>query len=265
MAFVGATKPRIGVSGPDRGGFMAWIFTWLAVKRAGGRAFRLTPSGKMPKKELHGLIVGGGADLDPGLYGEEKIEQIIEETRSERSLMRKIFVFVFFPLLFFARRLFSAKEPPAAEDNQRDAFELDLLKTFYEQEKPVLGICRGAQLINIFLGGTLHQDLSDFYREVPNVKSVLPGKVITIDKDSRIGSILGTMELRVNALHHQAIDRLGNELKDVARESNGVIQAIEHQRYPFLIGVQWHPEYLPHIHIQLHLFRALVQACAARG
>lgn len=260
MGFLSESKPCIGVTGPDRGGFMAWVFSWLAIKRAGGRAFRLTPNNGMVKKELQGLVVGGGADLDPGLYGAEKMHAVVSETRKERSLLRKAFVLVFFPLLFLIRKLFSTKKQLAKIDRKRDAFELALLKIFCEQKKPILGICRGAQLVNIYLGGTLYQDLSEFYREIPNVNSVLPRKEIIVEQDSRLGAILGETNLRVNALHHQAIRELGDGLKSVAREENGVVQAVEHQGHPFLIGVQWHPEYLPHIHAQRHLFQALVKA-----
>ena len=147
-------------------------------------------------------------------------------------------------------------------DRERDAFERELLAAFLERDRPVLGICRGAQLINIALGGTLHQDLSDFYREVPRVRTVLPRKAVEVAAGTRLAAALGVAgTVYVNGLHHQAIDELGEGLAVAAREQAGVVQAVEGAGEHFVLGVQWHPEYLPHLHAQRRVFRALVEAC----
>jgi len=126
----------------------------------------------------------------------------------------------------------------------------------------MLGICRGAQLLNRAFGGTVATDLSSFYEERPNRRSAFPAKEVELAPDSRLASILGPEPCRVNALHRHAVDRVGEELRIVARESNGVVQAIEGAGPAWVVGVQWHPEYLPQIPRQQRLFEALVRAAA---
>ena len=128
----------------------------------------------------------------------------------------------------------------------------------------MLGICRGAQFINIHLKGTLHRGLGDFYGERGNIGTVLPRKRVRIDHGTRVHRVFDTDELLVNSLHNQAVDRLGEGLRVSARDSAGVIQAIEKTSHPFLVGVQWHPEYLPLVRSQRRLFRELVR-CAKSG
>ncbi|MDZ7691279.1 MAG: gamma-glutamyl-gamma-aminobutyrate hydrolase family protein [Balneolaceae bacterium] len=137
--------------------------------------------------------------------------------------------------------------------------ELYYLERAFDKQLPVLGICRGTQLINVKLGGSLYQDIGGFYGEIPQVYSILPKKKVKIDAESRLGKILNAADLSVNALHNQAISDLADPLKVVAREYNGIVQAVEFPKHPFLIGVQWHPEYMPQIKRQRQIFKALVQ------
>jgi putative glutamine amidotransferase len=123
---------------------------------------------------------------------------------------------------------------------------------------PVLGVCRGAQLLNVHFGGSLHRDLAGFYREDPETRTILPHKRIVITPGTRLARLLDHETRRVNALHRQAIDRLGRGVRVAARDRNGIVQAIEHESLPFVIGVQWHPEYLPQVPEQRELFRELV-------
>lgn len=254
-------RPLIGISGPDKGGLASWLFTRHAVQRAGGRTLRIRPSKPASLSRLDGLIIGGGADIDPSYYGEERENARVNRHDNNRSLWRKTLELGFFPILFILRKLLSVKQLYHI-DPERDTLENDLLKEALARHLPILGICRGAQLINIHFGGSLHQDLHEFYQEVPRYNTVLPRITINIEPDSRLAGIMRTEHGRVNALHYQAIKDLGANLKIVAREDSGIIQAIEDPTHPFLLGVQWHPEYMPQHGAQLHLFKALVATAA---
>lgn len=249
-------RPVIAVTGPDQGGTLAWLFTWLAVTRAGGRALRITPSRSRNNIEFDGLIIGGGADVDPGLYG-RTLEKSPPPPRGS-GWLRWLFGLVFFPLLLIARRLFSSKHYSGL-DNARDELEYRLLGIAMERGKAVLGICRGAQIINVYLQGNLHQNTASFYTETPEMWSLRPIKTINIEHGSKLHAILATESCGVNALHRQSIDQAGDGIRITARDANGIIQAIEHSRQPFIIGVQWHPEYLPHHERQQRLFRTLIE------
>src|SRR5690606_21715603 len=182
--FTTSGKPRIGVTGPDNGGLAAWYFTKFAIWRAGGKAKRVTPSRPCSMRQLAGLIIGGGADVDPKLYGEEK-EEIIEEIKRERSLIRSLLTRLLYPILYLIRLLFTTKVS-MYEDNSRDELENGLLKEALDLHRPVLGICRGAQLINVHLGGTLYQNIREFYVETPHIKTVFPRKDICVVSQTRL-------------------------------------------------------------------------------
>jgi putative glutamine amidotransferase len=263
MASLRKSKTLIGVTGPDRGGLAAWYFTRFALWRAGGKGIHITPSRPHSISGLDGLIIGGGADVDPSLYGEERehfLDEIHEKNKPFTWYLTRL---IFFPLLFLIRKIFSTKAFSRV-DQERDELENGLLREAYRHQLPVLGICRGAQLLNVFLGGSLHQNIVDFYIETPQVRTVLPKVNIIIEPDSRLAATLQKHECTVNALHRQAVDNLGRDLRVVAREANGVTQGIEHRHYSFLLGVQWHPEYLPQQEEQLAIFQALVRAAQER-
>lgn len=261
MAMFGSSRPCIAVTGPDRGGLFAWLFTRHAIKRSGGRAVRVTPARRYETLQFDGLVIGGGADVDPDLYGQQVH---LPRPERERSLLGWLTALVLYPLLFLVRRLFSTKHYLGL-DKARDELEYRMLREALKQQKPVLGICRGAQLINVYLEGNLHQDISSFYVESPQSWSLLPRKTIRIQAGTRLHKMLQTETCRVNALHSQSINHIGNGLKISAIEGNGVIQAIEGTSNDFLIGVQWHPEYLPHHARQCRLFSSLVLNAAKRG
>ncbi|HYD98506.1 MAG TPA: gamma-glutamyl-gamma-aminobutyrate hydrolase family protein, partial [Alphaproteobacteria bacterium] len=127
--------------------------------------------------------------------------------------------------------------------------------------RPVLGICRGSQMINVHRGDSLHTDIYKVYVEAPRLRTVLPKKPVLIDPDSRLFGILGERECRVNALHHQSVDRLGEGVRVAARDCYGIVQAIEVPAHSYMLGVQWHPEFLVADRGQQRLFHALVAAC----
>jgi putative glutamine amidotransferase len=120
------------------------------------------------------------------------------------------------------------------------------------------------QLLNVYFGGTLHQRLAGLYVEDPEIRTVLPQKKIIVDRDSCLAAAFGRGPERVNALHRQAIDQIGRGLRAAARDRNGIVQAIEHETLPLVLGVQWHPEFLPQVPQQRAIFRLLAQRAAAR-
>lgn len=258
-------RPLIGVTGPDQGGLAAWCFTWYAIRRAGGRAKRITPRRPCTMKELSGLVIGGGADISPDFYDPNKTPEttteVVQAIEHQRGLFRSSITWLLYPLLYVIRRIFTTKVGHYG-DPARDDLELKLLDEALQLNRPVLGICRGCQLINVHLGGNLHRDIRNFYVAPPHITTVFPRKEIEICPQTRLREILGVSSCQVNALHYQAIDRVGQGLAISARETNpNIIQAIE---YPgrFVIGVQWHPEYLFREQRQRELFSALVQSAA---
>ena len=181
---------------------------------------------------LDGLILTGGGDIAPYVYGEEPRVGLGEVS----------------PL--------------------RDQVEIDLLKAMLDLHKPVLGICRGIQVINAALGGTLYQDLvRQWGTDVQHSQKAPPdhtAHTVVLKEGARLTEIMGVTETRVNTRHHQAVKKTAPGFTAVAHSADGVIEAIETQEYPFVIGVQWHPENLwRHDPKQFSLFSALVEAARA--
>jgi putative glutamine amidotransferase len=258
-------RPVIGVTGPYRGGAAAWIMTSAAIVRAGGRPLRVTPSRPRRGALLDGLVIGGGADIDPALYLEEE-ESFGEAVRVAGAARRELRAApsprFWSPALLFLRRALARSEL-AGVDRARDDLERRLLDDAFAHDWPVLGICRGAQLMNVHLGGTLYADVREFYAETPHISTLLPRRWVEVDPASVLARTVGATRLLVNALHHQAVKSVGRGLSVTARDGGGIVQAIEESRHRYRLGVQWHPEYIPHHPRQRALFRALVSA--ARG
>ena len=250
--------PVIGVTGPDRGGYAAWFMTRLALQRVGAKAVRITPSRPVDESRLDGVVIGGGSDVEPLHYGEEPLEQILKKERGIRWLDWLVNI-----LLFAFRRLLMARDPQRY-DPERDELEKHMIQYALRNGLPLLGICRGSQLLNVVLGGNLYQQIQEFYGETPFIRSLLPRKRIAIEADSRLSGIFHSYWGAINALHNQAIKDTGDRVRITARDMAGVVQAIEYQDEAFVIGVQWHPEYLPQLPQHQALFRELVEVARNR-
>ncbi len=260
-------QPVIWITGPDKGGTAAWLAAKFAIQRSGGKPVRITPSNfekvrrKSPVDIPHGLIIGGGADIDPGRYEDLLMDlKNIRTTPDENEPRGERWItLLLMPLIGLLRKVFSAGS--ITVDFNRDDLEWRLLKHAIDAGLPVLGICRGAQLINVYHGGTLYRDLSSFYEVEPNIMTIYPRKQVRLEEGSRLRTIISSEYIRVNSLHKQAVRQAGKGIRVVGKERGGVIQAIEHHESTFMIGVQWHPEYLPQMASQRRLFDELLR-CA---
>ena len=203
---------------------MALGMTYLqAIERAGAVPVVLPPCVSDLESliaRLDGVCLSGGPDLDPEAYGAR--ERHAELGPTEPSL---------------------------------DAFELALALAAVARGMPLLGICRGSQALNVACGGTLHQHV-DGHRQT--AAATEPTHEVAVETGSRLHRITRSRRLAVNSFHHQAVDKLGEGLKVVARADDGTVEGIEGPG-SFTIGVQWHAETL---YGQLALFQALVRAAA---
>jgi putative glutamine amidotransferase len=220
-----AQRPRIGVTGNGRTWAPSWWCTRLALWLVGADAVRISVRHEPSDPALQALIIGGGDDIGPEQYG-------------------------------------GSNDVKVRSDPARDALEIAWIKTSIELGVPLLGICRGAQLINIVLGGSLHQDIRHLRKHTNNRPGLLPTKKVVIEPGSRLGVIVEKSRLRVNSLHHQAINQCGGSLRIVGKDRDNICQAVECSEGRPIVGVQWHPEYLFYVPVQLRFFRWLVRQAA---
>lgn len=203
----------------------------LSIKLSGGEPVRLVASSPKYEERLDGLIIGGGTDLYPPLFDNDP-------------------------------------KPDYVYDRPRDRLELDWLKRAQDRDLPTLGICRGAQLMNVERGGSLHMDLAKVYENAsyPSrfLAQMLFRKAVQIKPDSQLYRIIGKERLCVNSMHKQAIDQLGEGLVVSAVEDNGIVQALEDPKRPFFMGVQFHPEALIYQKTFRRLFQTLIEKAARR-
>lgn len=150
-------------------------------------------------------------------------------------------------------------------DLQRDSVELNLLRAAIEDGKPFLGICRGAQVVNVGLGGTLYTHIIDQFPNAldhaypANMRTVLVHDV-KVEEGTRLAEAVGEPILKVNSLHHQGLKDIASSLKVTAHAPDGLVEAVELPEHPFGLAVQWHPEWLTDQQPTRNLFKAFVDA-----
>lgn len=155
-------------------------------------------------------------------------------------------------------------KPDYMYDQARDRLELNWLKKAQDEDVPTLGICRGAQLMNVERGGTLHMDVEKAYENAAypsrSLAQLFYRKPIRIDPNSQLYHIIGESRLSVNSMHKQAIAEVGDDLNVSAVEDNGIVQALEDPNRSFFMGVQFHPEALIYQKNFRRLFKGLIQS-----
>lgn len=207
------------------------------------------------------VLQGGGVPiLIPSLLAEQDV----------RSLYPHLDGILFSGGGDIAVERFGAKTHPRVEDVDppRDALELNLLKTAASDGKPFLGICRGCQVLNVALGGTLYTHLPDqltgaLDHDYPgNLRAVLV-HAVEIEDGTLLREVLGEHSLRVNSHHHQGLKDIGLGLRIAGSSPDGLVEAVELRDHPFGIGVQWHPEWLTDQAPARLLFKRFVDAAAS--
>ena len=175
-----------------------------------------------------GLLLPGGADIEPSLYGREREEKC------------------------------------GKPNELRDKNEFGIFNAFVKTGKPILGICRGFQLINVVCGGTLYQDIADIKNcsHSDFLKRAKPVHKITVTENTLLCKIFDKTEVGVNSLHHQAVEIVGENLTVSAVSEDGFVEGIELNNHPFCVAVQWHPEHMSKTDLlQQKLFNEFVKNC----
>jgi putative glutamine amidotransferase len=230
------TKPLIGI-GSDiqsptgkRERAFAYVTYVDALRRAGAIPVLVPPQPENAMelmRELDGVLLAGGDDCDPSLYGEER--------HAETETM----------------------------DPRRQANDVSLAKYAREAGIPTLGICLGVQVMNVAAGGSLVQDIdSEVETEIEHASQPEDRKRhdVIVDEGTQLGSILRRGELNVNSSHHQAIRKVGDGLRVTAHAPDGIIEGLEDPKHPFYVGVQWHPEDMTGENSATSIFGAFVDA-----
>jgi len=208
-------RPSIGITthGRDDKGRIDINALYIdAVRRAGGYPVLLPPGETRPEEcfeFLDGIVMTGGPDVDPKRYGGQMHHEVY------------------------------------GIDPVRDASEIALLKAIFELQKPALCICRGMQILNVAMGGTLVEHVPDEFGETIKHRSggTYQNHDVEIEARSRLAKIVGAGRMSTPSWHHQAVRKLAPGFVAVAKSADGVIEAMETKDHPDLIAVQWHPEH----------------------
>ncbi|MFC5601898.1 gamma-glutamyl-gamma-aminobutyrate hydrolase family protein [Sporosarcina koreensis] len=233
-------KPVIGItSNLDSTAHMLQNTYIQAVISGGGIPF-IVPTGVENDAQqiaalLDGLVISGGGDLNPILFNEEPLPQLGNVTP------------------------------------ERDSAELELVRHMLAADKPILGICRGHQVLNVAFGGTLYQDIisqsaSPLLQHDQKAKRDHPSHAVHVEKGTRLASIANSEKILVNSFHHQALKDIPAPLIVSGKASDGIVEAVESTDHHFVVGVQWHPEALMQNEdqVSMRLFEAYMKACTER-
>ena len=222
------SKPRIGITSCSKNADYV-----ESVRRAGAEPVLLDwkdlRSATDALATIDGVLMTGGPDVDPAEYGEARDPSVV-----------------------------------SIADPVRDRFEVELARAAVRQDKPVLAICRGMQVLNVALGGTLIQDIPSqlpkaLTHQVSEPKHAI-AHVVTLVPGSKVEALLRSTEVRVNSRHHQAVKTLGSGLVVTATAPDNVVEAVEQPNARFCVGVEWHPENFVDTGEFLPLFDGLVAA-----
>lgn len=167
---------------------------------------------------------------------------------------------------------FSGEPHPRVDDVdlERDSVELKMIQTAAEDGKPFLGICRGSQVLNVALGGTLYTHIQDQHpnaldHNYPGNRRTFLVHEVKIEEGTRIAEVMGEPILKVNSLHHQGLKDIAPSLRVTGRAPDGLVEAVELPDHPFGIAVQWHPEWLTDQESTRNLFRKFVEAAGVNS
>lgn len=226
---------------------MAWLFTSLNIRLAKGKPYRITPNSFNGVVDYDGIIIGGGSDIHPENFCKEPVSKVT------RSLSLRLKEWLLYPMEFFNRF------GQAGFDKERDAMEIEFIRHALKNDIPILGICRGHQLLNAELGGTMYESTLPLLKHKARIRTPFPRKkVLYTTHDSLIAKIAGDDPIKVNAIHSQAVAKPAQTLEVTAKEKAGINQVIEGKKTDKLLGVQWHPEYLIYMKTHRKIFKWLV-------
>lgn len=233
-------KPIIGITSNIDSTAHTLQNTYIQAVMAGGGIPFVIPTGLESDIQqittlLDGLVISGGGDLNPHLFNEEPLPQLGNVTP------------------------------------ERDSIELELVKHMLTLDKPILGICRGHQVLNVAFGGTIYQDInsqsaSPGLQHDQNAKREYQSHAVHIEEGTLLESIAASNKIMVNSFHHQALKDVPSPLIISGKASDGIIEAIESPDHHFVVGVQWHPEALMQNvdQVSIRLFETYMKACVER-
>lgn len=212
----------IGISGPARKSLAHRLIS-LGLRLHGARTYYIRPGSRVDVSLLDGLVLSGGTHVHPERYGQEP-------------------------------------KVTARYDRMRDATDQSLLEQAERIGIPVLGICRGAQFINVFHNGSLCQNVTPLRMNTRHRPLLLPLQTVRLVESSRLREVMESPVIGANRIHSQTIKRLGRNLRVTAVDNDLFVQAIENTRGQWLMGIQWHPEYLLYHSGHRRIFGSFVDA-----
>ncbi|SHJ48365.1 putative glutamine amidotransferase [Dethiosulfatibacter aminovorans DSM 17477] len=224
-----------------------------AIEEAGGIPLLLPSFSDIKDIEslvnvLDGILFTGGNDINPFVYN--------EENKYSKGLLGNIDTLDDNDASFYAKF-----------NDERDRMEIELVKHIYENtDKPMMGICRGMQIINVAMGGSLYQDIKyqnitrSEHSDILNWNKMVHS--VNVSRDSNLFNIVNKEKLMVNSIHHQSVSRVGENLKVTAKSDDNIIECIEScNKDKYIMGLQWHPEMIRNVVEQRSIFDSFIKKC----